>query len=372
MSNLFETTKINGMRLSNRFVRSATWEGMATESGACTPGLAELMGRLAKGGTGLIISSHAYVQREGQAGPWQLGIHEDGLIDGLKEMTRKVHEYDGRIVLQVAHAGYFADRKLTGQPPVAFSEVEGGSKSPRRVLGVEEIRNIVKAFGDAARRGQAAGFDGVQIHAAHGYLLSQALSPRFNRREDAYGGSIRNRARILLEVLEEIRGAVGAEYPVLVKINSEDFLDGGLGIEDSLAAALLLEKGGVNAVELSGGAIISGKLSPSRLGITSEEKEAYFKEAARVFKGELHVPLILVGGIRSYGVAEGLIRDGYADYVSMSRPFVCEPELIARWRSGDTRKAECVSDNQCFAAGASGKGVSCPTRKKRKSAEPQG
>ncbi|PQP34246.1 NADH:flavin oxidoreductase, partial [Desulfobacteraceae bacterium SEEP-SAG9] len=197
MSKLFESTEINGMVLKNRFVRSATWEGMAAEDGSCTPKLLEMMRKLAEGKVGLIITSHAYVQKRGQAGPWQLAIYTDEYIPGLREMTDRVHAKGGKIVIQLAHAGFFANPKLIGETPTGPSAVTGFTKTPRLEMTDQNIQDIVKAFGLAAERAQKAGFDGVQIHAAHGYLLSQFLSPAFNKREDRYGGNIENRVMIL-------------------------------------------------------------------------------------------------------------------------------------------------------------------------------
>ncbi len=366
MSKMFETTEINGMKLANRFVRSATWEGMAEDDGSCTPKLMDLISKLAEGGVGLIITSHAYVRQDGQAGPWQLGIYKDALIQGLREMTQAVHDHGGRIVLQAAHAGFFANAKLTGQIPLAPSQVEGFAKSPRKEMTVGDIQGIVEAFGAAASRAKEAGFDGVQIHSAHGYLLSQLLSPALNKRADEYGGSVEDRARLLLEVLQRVRARVGDGFPVLVKMNSQDFLDGGLTLEDSLKVGTMLQEGGIDAIELSGGTIVSGKLSPSRMGIKSEEKEAYFRDAAKIFKATLRVPIIMVGGMRSFDLAERLVEEGYADYVSMSRPFIREPDLIKRWASGDLHKAACISDNQCFGPGMAGEGIYCVAEKKQK------
>ncbi len=366
MSKMFETTEINGMQLANRFVRSATWEGMASNDGACTFRLMELMAKLAKGGVGLIITSHAYIRPDGQAGPLQLGIYKDEFIDDLRELTSSIHKHGSRIVLQIAHAGYFANPKLTGQMPLALSQVEGYSKSPRKEMTMEEIQDIVEAFGQAAHRSKKAGFDGVQIHAAHGYLLSQSISPAFNKRRDAYGGSVENRAKFLLEVLQGVRANVGPDFPILVKMNSQDFLEGGFTLEDSLQVGTMLQEQGVDAIELSGGTFVSGKLNPSREGITSEEKEAYFREEAKVFKEELNVPLILVGGNRSFQLAEWLVKEGYADYISMSRPFIREPDLVKRWASGDLRKAACLSDNQCFGPTMAGDGIYCVVEKKQK------
>jgi 2,4-dienoyl-CoA reductase-like NADH-dependent reductase (Old Yellow Enzyme family) len=366
MHKLFEETEINGMKLANRFVRSATWEGMATKEGASTPRLVEMMAELARGQVGLIISSHAYVRKDGQAGLFQLGIYEDGLIKALQKMTKAVHNEKGKIVAQLAHAGFFANAELSGETPVAVSELEEYEHPPRKVMSEDDIQAVTVAFARAAQRAKEAGFDGVQLHAAHGYLLNQFLSPYFNRRPDGYGGSAENRARAPVEVVRAVKAAVGKNFPVLIKINSEDFLEGGLKVKDSVKAGELLEKAGLDALEVSGGTALSGKLVPSRRGIKSEEKEAYFKEAARAFKDRLNVPVILVGGIRSFQVAEKLVEEGYADYISMSRPLIREPDLIKRWASGDRSKATCVSDSLCFEPGRAGEGVYCVTERKQR------
>ncbi len=366
MGTMFEPSMINGMQLTNRFVRSATWEGMAAEDGKVTPKLIELITDLAKGGVGLIISSHAYVRQDGQAGPWQLGVYSDALIPGLLEMTGAVHDNGGKLVLQLAHAGFFANAKLTGQTPLAASQVAGIAKSPRREMSISDIQKIVKAFAQAAIRAKSAGFDGVQIHSAHSYLLSQFLSPMFNHRRDEYGGDIQNRARALIAVLKNIRKAVGDDYPILVKMNCQDFVENGLRLEDAVQVGQMLAENGIDAIELSGGILTSRKLSPSRVGIKSEDKEAYFQNEAGVFKEKIDVPLIVVGGMRSIAVAERLVNEGIADYISMSRPFIREPDLINRWKNGDLRKAACVSDNQCFGPGRKGVGIYCVTEEREK------
>ncbi len=206
----------------------------------------------------------------------------------------------------------------------------------------------------------------MQIHAAHGYLLSQFLSPLFNKRLDDYGGSVENRYRVLGQVLKKVRATVGEHFPVLVKLNSQDFLEGGLLLEDSVKIGRWLQDDGIDAIELSGGTLKSAPLSPSRSGITSEEKEAYFTEGAKAFKKKVTVPILLVGGIRSWPVAERIIEQGIADYISMSRPFIREPGLIRRWQSGDLRPALCLSDNQCFGPAMAGEGIYCVVEKKEK------
>lgn len=363
MPRLFEETQINNMKLRNRFVRSATYEGIADEDGAATPVLVEMMKALAAGGVGLIISSHAYVSRAGQAGPWQLGAYKDDLMPGLRDMADAVHEAGGKIVLQLAHAGFHAHTGLTGQPAVAPSD-PGISKTPRHALHTEEIAAIREDFALAARRAKAAGCDGVQIHAAHGYLLSQFLSPHYNRRTDAYGGTAENRARAAVEVLRAIRAEVGENYPVLIKMNGRDFHENGLELKDSLQTAKMLEKNGIDAIELSGGLVINEKYLPTRKNIHTEAQEAYHEPEAIAFRKEISVPLILVGGIRSFPVAEGIVSRGTADYVAMARPFIREPDLVNRWKSENPEKSACVSDNQCFTGIREGRGVYCVTAEK--------
>jgi 2,4-dienoyl-CoA reductase-like NADH-dependent reductase (Old Yellow Enzyme family) len=266
--------------------------------------------------------------------------------------------------MQLAHSGIFANPTLTGQPNLGVSPMEGLPTSPGREMSREDIRGIVKAFGEAATRAVSAGFDGVQLHAAHGYLLSQVLSPHFNARTDEYGGSIENRARMPLEALAEVRKAVGPDRPVWIKMNCQDYLDNGLDPEDAVRAGILLAQGGADAIELSGGTFVSGPLNPSRTAILSEDKEAYFRDSAKVFRQRVPIPLSLVGGIRSLAVAEGIVREGMADYVSMSRPFIREPWLVKRWKAGDTRRALCLSDNQCFGPARAGEGIYCVVERK--------
>lgn len=358
-SDLFQPAKIGSLNIPNRFVRSATWEGLAAPDGGCTDELVGLMGELAAGGVGLIVSGHAYVRPEGFALRGQLGVDRDECIPGLARMAQAVHGKGGRIVLQLAHGGVLAGTQLTGLPAFAPSREGGPEKTRRREMTQGDIGETVRAYAEAALRAKKAGYDGVQVHAAHGYLLSQFLSPWFNRRTDRYGGSVENRARIILEILAAIRGVAGGEYPVLVKVNSEDFLEGGLTREDSQQAALLIAAAGADAIELSGGTLLSGRLSPSRAKIDTADQEAYFREVAKALKPKLRIPLILVGGIRSFEVAEGLVRDGVAEFVSLSRPFIREPGLVNRWRSGDRRRASCLSDNRCFGPAMRGKGFYC-------------
>ena len=360
MSIVFEPTLINGMSLTNRFVRSATWEGMATTDGACTSRLTNMMVKLVEGGVGLIITGHSYVSREGQADPLQMGIHEDDTLPELSQMAEAVHRCGGKICIQLAHAGAQAAVKLSGLDAIGPSVVHENGKAICLEMSKEDIEHVVGAFGEAAARAKRAGFDAVEIHAAHGYLLSQFLSPMVNQRKDEYGGALANRGRMVLEVLHSVRRAVGPNYPVLIKLNSEDFVVGGFSVEDMLELSALLEKAGMDAIELSGGTgSAASKYQPVRLGNVSKENEAYYRNAARRFKQRVRMPLVLVGGIRSLDVAERLVDEGTADYVALCRPLICEPGLVKRWKNGDTTKSACVSDNRCFNPAMCGEGLRC-------------
>ena len=369
MAELFERTSINGMSLANRFVRSATWEGLADKVGSVTHRLIETMVELAGGEVGLIISGYTFVSPEGRSNPRQLAVYDDRFLPGLRDMVGAVHAVGGKIALQVVHGGCSANSELSGLEPVGPSAREQDGRPRCRPAGREDIAAIGSAFARAAGRARQAGFDAVQLHAAHGFLLSQFLSPAFNKRKDEYGGALGNRARFLLEVVRGVREAVGPEYPVLIKINSEDFLDGGMTREEAVQVSGMLEQASVNAIELSGGTVASPQeFLPPRPGrLKTPEQEVYYRDAARLYKQEVEIPLMLVGGIRSYEVAEKLVREGTADYISMSRPLICEPGLVKRWREGDRRAAECLSDNACFGPGLEGEGIYCVTMTKKRS-----
>lgn len=363
MPDLFEPCRINEMEIKNRFVRSATYEAFATPDGKVEDRLLDCMVRLAQGGVGLIIASHAYVTRQGQAGPRQVGIYSDEMIDGLKKLTNAVHDNGSLVMAQVAHAGQRGLGKGKDSP-LGPSEVVEEDIKKAGAMGIDDIERTIQAFGKAAGRAVKSGFDGVQIHSAHSYLLSQFLSPYYNKREDEFGGTIENRARFMVRVYEEIRKRVGEAFPVTAKINSEDFVEGGLSVDEMLYVCRILEEEGIDAIEMSGGTFDSGKNFFSRKGTAkSVENEAYYRDAARKFKEKMGIPLILVGGFLSYEVAQETIASGLADFVSFSRPLIREPNLAARWQSGDTKKAACISCNKCFRTLFTEDGLYCSAEK---------
>lgn len=345
----FEETRIKNMRLKNRLVRSATWENMADEQGHMTDDLFSVYEALARGGVGMIITGYAFVLREEQPNPQMMGIYDDTFIDEYRRLTDMVHRHGSKIVMQIVYGGSFAGYPPEGRVIWSPSGVADlATAIVPKPMSREDIRRLVTAFGDAAYRVRESGFDGVQIHGAHSYLLSQFMNPYYNRRTDEYGGSIENRARIILEVYEEIRRRVGIEYPVLIKINSEDFIDGGATLEDSLALSKMLDERGIDAIEISGGGAGSGERIPPRRKIDSREKEGYHAVYAAQIAERIKAPVLVVGGLRSLEVIEELLERTPISLFSLSRPLLAEPDLPNRWQSGNRAKSRCVSCNGCL------------------------
>jgi 2,4-dienoyl-CoA reductase-like NADH-dependent reductase (Old Yellow Enzyme family) len=284
----------------------------------------------------------------------------------MKAMTAAVHEAGGKICIQLVHAGGQSDERNAGQQPLAPSslKVDQYPELPAE-LSVQDIRDIVAAFAEGARRARDWGFDAVQLHGAHGYLINQFLSPLTNRRSDSYGGSIDNRVRFLNEVYAAVRNAVGDAYPVVIKLNAADNLDGGLTLDDALYAAGKLSEAGIDAMEISAGTPASGNMSPARTKIKETSQEAYNLDLAQKVKKVVNCPVMVVGGFRSYEICEQAIASGM-DYISMSRPFIREPGLANRWREGDHSRAKCISCNGCFKPGLKEGGIYCVVEAKER------
>lgn len=361
MAVIFSTSNLADLVLPNRTIRSATWEGLADEDGFVRPELVKLIARLARNSVGMVVPGYLYVRPEGRGLPYQTGVWDDAHVEGLSRIAKAVHDEGGLIAGQIAHAGGRTRPEfINGQRPLAPSAVEGFSfgHTPREMT-TAEIAAVIESFADGARRVKKAGFDAVQLHSAHNYLLSQFLNPLVNGRGDRYGGSPENRRRLLIEVYDAVRDAVGKEFPILVKLNTTDGPEGGISIQEALDVAKILATRNVAAIEVSGGMAGSDDYRPSRKAILTRPQEAYFREASRIFKQELTIPVILVGGIKSYEVAEEIIRSGDADYVSFSRALICEPDLIERWKGGDTSRSKCLSCNRCLEEGLKGGGIAC-------------
>lgn len=361
MPDVFQPITINRMELANRFVRSATYEALADNDGRVTDALIELYDELAGGEIGLIVVGYAYVQPNGKGAPGMLGIWSDDHTEGFGRLADIAHKHGAKIAAQIVHCGRQTFDALIDGTPVGPSPVPTlkFGNTPRE-LSVPEIREIIEDFATAAARAKAAGFDAVQIHCAHGYLLNQFLAKGVNIRTDEYGGDIQGRAKALFDTYALIRRTVGDDYPVLIKLNCADFMPGGLEVEESVWVAARLAEMGIDAVEISGGTwdteVPEGK--SIQKGVPRRSPEGYFLPYIEKFTKAVDAPVIAVGGIRTLETAQSSIDKGKADLVSMCRPFICEPHLLKRWRGGDTAASRCVSCNQCLARCAE-EGLQC-------------
>lgn len=380
MSLLFSPIKIGNVELPNRFLCSATYEVMAKETGEVSDELIKRYVKLAKGGVGLSVTGLMYVQSSGRSYKYQTGIHQESMTDGLTKLVDAVHQAGGKIAFQLAHSGRQTTKGMIGQTPLAPSS---RGRDPLnfvkpKEMTENEIWETIKAFGAAAKRAVDAGADAIQLHAAHGYLICEFLSPFFNIRTDSWGGSDENRFRFLKEIYQEVKKVVPNDYPLFVKLNTNDYTPKE-GITPALATkyAKWLAELGIDAVEVSCGAthysymnmcrgdvptaeIVQGlswwekpigKMMIGRLEGKYNLEEGYNLEAARMIKPVLgDTPLFLVGGMRTVGHMEDMLEKNYADVISMSRPFIREPFLAKKIEEGEMEKVSCVSCNRCMAA----------------------
>ena len=350
---LFEETIIGKMSVKNRFVRSALWLKGAEEDGHINDFIIDSYENLAKGGVGLIMTGYAYISAEEQPNTRMKGIYDDMFIDEYRLLTNKVHAQGSKIALQMVFGG-----SQSHHPRAGSMNILAPSAVKNRVTGLmpqeatkEDLKRISILFGDAAERAKKAGFDGVQIHAAHGYFLSMFLTPYYNRRNDEYNGDIHNRARIIYEVFEEIRRRVGVDFPVMVKLNCDDFMDAGEGLvlDDAVEVFKRLDDLGVDLMEVSGTNESSGKgLAPARIKITSRDKESYFCEATAVIAEAVKTPVVLMGGNRSMDRMKEILDTTHIKYFSIARPLLSEPDLISKWKKTPHYKPRCVSCNKCW------------------------
>ncbi len=347
MDSIFTPWTMGSLEIPNRLVRSATWEGLALDNGAATERLAGVMVALAEGGVGLIITGYAYVAPEGMGLPRQTGVYSDFLVDSLARVADAAHAGGGLVALQIVHAGAQTRSSWIGGRPVGPSRmVHPAFGEEVDELTREQIADTVAAFAAAARRAVRAGFDAVQLHAAHGYLINQFLSPNTNLREDDYGGSFENRARFCFEVYDAVRDAAGPDFPVFVKLNSEDAFPGGLELADAVEVARGLSARGIDGIEVSGGVPAAKRKSAAR-AVTGPNDEGYFLANARAIKDAVECPVIVVGGFRSRARIEEALQ--WVDAVAMSRPLIRQPDLPNLLRSRTTDQADCISCGRCFA-----------------------
>jgi 2,4-dienoyl-CoA reductase-like NADH-dependent reductase (Old Yellow Enzyme family) len=367
-ADLFEPYRIGKLELRNRWVRSATWDATADSTGAATDNSFALYRELGKGGIGLIVSGYAFVSPHGQANPGQYGVYNDDMIPGLRRIAEAAHEGGAKIALQIVHAGinsgYLVGKGVT---LMAMSRMPGMSR-PHRKMTEEEIEAIISDFVAAAVRGREAGFDVIQLHGAHGYLMSQSESPLFNQRTDQWGGSAENRRRFHLEVVRGMRKALGADFPLMIKFGVQDDREGGLSLDEGLETARQMVAEGIDAIEVSAGVGQSAQATKE-----GDPERHYFRDRTAAVKRVVSVPVIAVGGIRSLEMAQSIVDGGYADLISMCRPFIREPDLLVRWQRGETAPAKCISCNRCFPIVSRGEPLECgEERRLREEAASQG
>ena len=376
---LFDKTEINGMELKNRLVRSATHEAMADDAGFPTEKLFKLYGRLAKGGVGLIITGYTFVSRDGKFKA-MLGIDTDQHVSKYQELVNHVHQNGAKIAMQINHCGRQTTEEMTGTQPIAPSAVKDKSMfvMPREMTD-EDIERIIESFAQASRRVKESGFDAVQLHGAHGYLISQFLCPHTNRRSDKWGGSTENRMRFVTEIYKRVRENLGNEYPILIKLSAYDNMKNGLKPEEGIVIAKKIAEMGFDGIEVScgigedGGSTLRGDIPfdvildewemyknknflfrfimrkfGSKLMKPIPFTQGYNRDSARIIKKNVKVPIFAVGGMINPAFMEETIQNGEADYISLCRALITDPKFPNKIKEGGRESSGCIHCNLCL------------------------
>lgn len=356
---LFTPAEIGTMRLKNRIVMPAIHTAFGSEDGLVTERLTKYYEERAKGGAGLIIVEFSCVDRRGRSSPFQLMIDNDKAIPGLKKLAKAIKLHGAKAAIQLQHGGVKATAKITRTQPVGpyvFPGYSAGIGPPPRALTIEEINDLVLAFGEAARRAKEAGFDAIELQCAHSYLIDQFMSPRFNKRMDAYGGSIENRARFACEIIECIRGKVGVDYPIICRITGDEYVDGGITLEDAKLTANLLIKSGADSLDVSVG-ISDNMVSTPPMSFPY----GCFVHLAYGIKEAVDAPVIAVGKINDASFAERILMEEKADLIAMGRALIADPFLPKKSERGKHDAIlPCIYCNQgCITRVQSGLPMSC-------------
>lgn len=348
MKKMFESASVGGLSLRNRFIRSATFEYVYdNEKNIFADTLLPLYEKLAGNGVAAIITGMVGVDENSRAASVMVKAYSQSFVPELAKLVSAVHARDTKLIVQINHCGQKAGQIDGGGFPLGPSDTENAQGAQVKGMSREQIRSVVASFAETAARCKAAGADAVQIHAAHGYLLSEFLNPYFNRRADAYGGRIEGRARIVFEVYDAVRKAVGKGYPVWIKINSKDLTNPSITPEEFQWVCTELDKRGIDAIEVSGGAAVSPESAPTPF-IGKEENEGYFGREALAVAEKVSASVISVCGYRTPDVIEEWLNKGRIEAISLCRPLISEPDLVGRWQRGDIRKARCISCSKCF------------------------
>ena len=347
MKSLFQPIRLGGIDSANRFVRSATFECPADKSNRFLHAIQPVYNRLAEGGVGVIITGMMGVDENSRVLPSMIDVRNRNFPEQMRSLCDSVHERGAKIVVQLSHCGVRAGCVDGGLPPLGPSDVDlpGGGRS--RAMTERQMGELAGRFAEAALLCREAGADGVQMHAAHGYLFSQFLSPLFNKRDDSYGGDVAGRANFLFDVYAAMRRLAGADFPLWIKINGTDLVEGGLTPDESLRVCGELSRRGLDAIEVSGG-IGFDAASRSTQSVRTEADEGRFVAEARAIADEVEIPVISVCGHRRPEALRQLLRKTRIAAFSLSRPLICEPELLRRWHAGAEEGAKCISCNKCM------------------------
>lgn len=315
MSYLLKPLKTKNLELTNRLVMPPMATAKSQGDGKVSEEILNYYKEKSEGGyISLIIIEHSFINQQGKASNGQLSISQDNDIEGLKKLARVIQENGSKAVMQINHAGGAATREVIGMNPVGPSATENPRFKDREIpqeLSKEDIKDIIKDFAEAARRTKEAGFDGVEIHSAHGYLLNQFFSPLSNKRTDEYGGDVNGRIRMHLEVIKAVKEAVGEDFPILLRLGAADYIEGGTVVEDSIVAAKAFEKAGIDIIDISGGFL--GYVMPNAT------EQGYFYPLTEAIKKEVSIPVILTGGIVDAEAAEKLLAEDKADLIGVGR-----------------------------------------------------
>lgn len=341
---LFMPIKIGKMKLKNRIIMAPMATNFAANDGSVTDRMLDYYRERAKGGVGLIISESCYISNEGKGSLNRLGINKDEHIDGLKILTKVVHDYDVKIAAELHHAGAQAPVEVINENPIsAWNESYSEKDIPPRSITEEEINNIVKAFADAADRAIKANFDAILIHAGHGYLLNHFLSPCVNHRKDAYGGNKEKRLKILLEIIKAIRQNVGNNFPIMVRLNGKDYIKGGLTLSETKEIALKLEEASVDCLNITAGTHTSMEMMVQPMVMP----RGCLVPLAAEIKKTVSIPVAVVGRINNPQLAERILTQGKADLITIGRALIADPyfpQKILQGKSSDIRP--CIACNQ--------------------------
>ena len=375
MNKVFEPFQLAGITFPNRIIRSATYEGMSETNGKPTEQLVKKYTALARGGVGGIITGYIGVNEQGRSGSTMAFLNSKENIKAYQNLTGKMHELGTPIIAQLNHCGGQTREEQTGMPVVAPSKI---ADYKAKEMTKAQIFEVIEAFVQAIKDAKEAGFDGVQLHLAHGYLLSEFVSPRMNRRTDEWGGNTENRFRIVKTIFERARKEVG-NYPIIVKINGYETLKNGMSIDESVKIAKLLEQAGCDGIEVSNGTVKAGlatmrgsvpwemivaqndrlnkmpRFVKSIIGTVAEKtfpqpqpKSLYNLDAATAIKNAVNIPVIVVGGITNINDIESIINQDKSDTVSMCRPFMLEADLVNKFKTGKQTQSKCIQCNFCI------------------------